>query len=218
MALGLTALLLAALSGIRTWFPLWLVAFAAWVGLSASSYAGGSLGQVGIVGALTVLWAAEIGADKVIGLDHRLQSVGILLKPIVATFVAVVAWPEVSPLLAGMVGAVVGGVSAAGLAVAKGRLRRFATAHLPGWGNVLVSAGEDVFVVVMGILALVAPVAALVWGAVSVVSVGTLVRLAGSAVSVEELEREVPDLGVLMAAQPPQARGEVGIWSARHHL
>ncbi|MEO0604562.1 MAG: DUF4126 domain-containing protein [Myxococcota bacterium] len=218
MAVGLTALVLAALCGIRTWFPLWLVAFAAWVGLADPSEAGGFVAQGGIVATLTVLWAAEIGADKVLGLDRRLQTFTVAIKPLVATFVAVVAWPDVPAAVAGTLGAVIGGMSAMGLAWAKAGLRRFATDRLPGIGNVLVSSGEDVFVVVTGILAVIAPMVALGWALLCIGAVALLVVLASSGLAVEHPDGQVADLRILMASQPPKTRAQLGIGAARHHL
>ncbi len=218
MTLGLTALVLAALCGIRTWFPLWLVAFGAWVGLLEPSRAGAFVGQGGVVATLTLLWAAEIGADKVVGLDRRLAAASALIKPGVATLVAIVAWPDVPMEVAGVLGAVVGGFSAMGLAWAKSGLRSIATARLPGLGNLLVSAGEDVFVVLAGTLAVLAPTVALGFAVVSLGAITGLVLMARSSVAVEKLGRQVPDLRILMAAQPPQLGVQGRIGPAQHHL
>lgn len=180
MTVALTALLLATLSGLRTWFPLWLVAFAMWVRLVSPTPAGSLLAQGAVVALLTVLWAAEIGADKVLELDRQVHDVMLVIKPFVATLVALVTWPDVAPAVAGFFG-VAGGISAALLGLAKRRLRAFATQRLPGMGNVLVSAGEDVLVVLLGLAAILAPVGALVWVTMAAVAIGVLLRVASRA-------------------------------------
>ena len=105
---------------------------------------------------------AELLADKVPLVDHLLDSVHTLLKPLAAVLVTVGLVHHVSPGTAWVLAIIAGAPVAAGLHLTKATLRGFSTGLTGGLGNPVLSLLEDVFAFVLAVLAVLLPLLAFV--------------------------------------------------------
>ena len=140
VAMGLC---LAATCGLRTFLPLLalnLLALTGNVELNDSYQFVGTWPATVVFGTATV---AEFLADKIPGLDHLLDGVGLLAKPTAATILTAATLIHVDPLLAGVLGLVAGGASASVLGLLKAKVRAISSLSTAGVGNVVLSFGED---------------------------------------------------------------------------
>lgn len=100
----------------------------------------------------------EVSADKVPALDHALDVVSSVLRPVAGTVLsAAVMWQVNDPLIALGLGLVVGAPTAAAPHAAKSITRVASTSLTAGFANPIVSALEDALAVVMLVLAVVVP-------------------------------------------------------------
>jgi len=154
MALGLC---LAATTGLRTFLPLLAVNLAAMSGamqLNESYAFVGHWGATVIFGTATVI---EILGDKIIGVDHTLDAVGVAAKPIAATLLAAAVLVELDPLTAAVLGLVGGGASASVLGLLKAKVRAVASVTTAGLGNAVLSLIEDAVALVAVVVSLLLP-------------------------------------------------------------
>ena len=114
-----------------------------------------------VIGAALVLYVVEFLADKIPWLDSAWDLVHTAIRPIGGALVAVGTLGDASPTVEGLV-ALVGGTVAAGSHLTKSSTRAVVNASPEPFSNWLLSLGEDIFVVGLGLLALRYPVAALV--------------------------------------------------------
>lgn len=152
-----TALALASACGLRTFLPLFVLSALGLFGLVPLASAGAWLASLPALVIFGVLMALELGADKLPGVDHTVDAVGFVLKPVAAMLVSIAAMRGSDPWVAGLLGAIAGGTAATVLGVAKGRLRLLSTAWTQGLGNVVLSIQEDGVALLVVILALLVP-------------------------------------------------------------
>jgi hypothetical protein len=168
IAMGLA---LAATCGLRAFLPL--------LSLSALSYGGffelsDQYSWLGELPALIVLSGAALFewlGDKVPLVDHALDVVALIVKPVAATLAAASVMTELDPLLATVVGLVAGGSLAGGVHFLKAKLRALSSATTATITNPFLSLVEDFLALVGAILSILAPLlmvllvtALLVWG------------------------------------------------------
>jgi hypothetical protein len=152
---------LAAATGLNASLPLLLVGLAARFGLITLVAPYDALGSLTALIGLGVLAVIEIAADKVPGVDSVLH---IVQGPVTLAAGAVIfasqnsMIQDISPGLA----IVVGVLSAGGIHTLRALARPVVNAATIGLGGPVVSAGEDVSAVGLTILALAAPVLAIV--------------------------------------------------------
>lgn len=154
IALGLC---LAATTGLRTFLPLLAVNLMAMSGalpLNETYAFVGHWGATVIFGTATLL---EILGDKIIGIDHALDSVGVVAKPIAATILAAAVLYDLDPLLAAVLGLVGGGASASVMGLVKAQVRAVSSVTTLGVGNTVLSLIEDVVAVTTVVLSLLLP-------------------------------------------------------------
>lgn len=167
IGLLLTALGLSSVSGLRAYLPLLAVAIGSDLPGSdqghivALSQSFQSLGSPPIIAILAALTIGEFFADKIPVIDHLSDVIHTVIRPASgAAIMAAISNPlsDTSPWLAALVGAVLS------LAVhgVKAGTRPVVTATTVGHGNPVVSLLEDIVVVVVGLLAFVAPIIAFV--------------------------------------------------------
>jgi hypothetical protein len=157
-----TAFGLAGAAGLNTTLPLLLVGLLARFGLIELAAPFDALSRDFTLIGLAVLALVEVVGDKVSGLDslvHAIQgplaaAAGAVLF---ASQTSVVTW--VSPEVAILVGV----LTAGGVHVARAAARPAVTTFTFGVGNPIVSAIEDVYAVVLALVALFAPVIAVVF-------------------------------------------------------
>lgn len=156
------ALALAAAAGLRAWLPL-LVAG----GLSRLGVAdlGASFTWLGSVPALAVLGGAtviEVAGDKIPVVDHFLDAIGTVIRPLAGALAAAAALVQIhDPMIALVIGLVVGAPVALAPHVAKATLRGVSTGTTAGLANPLLSAVEDGVAFVVAVLAFLVPLLAL---------------------------------------------------------
>jgi hypothetical protein len=156
-----TAFGLASAAGLNTTLPLLIVGLLARWGLIQLAAPFDALaGDVTLVG-LVFLAAIEIFGDKVAGLDSVIHAVQLPLAAaagaiLFASQSSVVTW--VSPELAILIGL----LTAGGVHAVRATARPGVTMFTLGLGNPFVSIAEDVSAVTLAVVALFAPITALV--------------------------------------------------------
>jgi hypothetical protein len=149
---------LAACAGLRAFLPLFVLGAAGrldWVALSPSFQWLSSTPALVVFGVAVV---TEVLSDKVPVVDHVLDILGGVIKPIAGTVVAASVLTDLSPLQSTVVGLVAGGGAAGVVHLAKAKLRLFSSLTTGGLGNPVLSLAEDVASFVGSALAIVMPV------------------------------------------------------------
>jgi len=154
----LAGIALAAACGLRAFLPLLVVGLAARAGLitlhGGARWMAGDLALVAL-GVATVL---EILGDKVPVVDHLLDAVGTIVRPMAAwvgSYAVLSAWP--TPW--GQLAAVGLGSVAVGVHLLKAKLRIGSTAVTAGAANPAISTAEDGIALGTAALAVLAPLA-----------------------------------------------------------
>jgi len=156
-----TGIALAASAGLRAFLPLFVVGVAGrmdWIPLAPSFewLAGWP--------ALTVFGCAvlfEIAGDKFPVIDHFLDSIQVLVKPVAGTVLAASVLTDLSPLEATTLALIVGGGVSEGVHLAKAKARLLSTATTGGVGNPVLSVVEDIVAGIGSLAAIVAPLVVL---------------------------------------------------------
>jgi len=156
-----TGIGVAAASGLRAFLPLLALGIAGRAGLihlkPESAWLEGNLALV----ALAVATVLEILADKVPAVDHALDLVATLVRPLAAclgAYAVLVDWPAPWSQLA----ALVLGTGALAVHVLKSKVRLGSSVTTMGHANPILSAGEDVSAATLLTLAILAPLIVLV--------------------------------------------------------
>ena len=108
-----------------------------------------------------VLYAVEFLADKIPWVDTLWDTLHTFIRPVGGALIAITTLGEASPTVTGLT-ALVGGIVAGSTHITKAGTRVAANASPEPFTNWLLSLGEDVFVVGLGLVTLKYPVAALV--------------------------------------------------------
>jgi hypothetical protein len=152
------AMALAACSGLRALLPLLLTGIVVRAGLIEVGKPFHFLGTnwaLLLFGIATVL---EIAADKIPAVDHALDVVHTVLRPLSGSVLAAAVLSRVSdPATAVALGIVVGAPTALVPHAAKATLRVVSTALTGGLANPVISIAEDLATVVLFVLAVVVP-------------------------------------------------------------
>lgn len=112
-----------------------------------------------VIGAAIVMYLIEFAADKIPWFDTVWDTVHTVIRPVGGAVIAVTTLGEASPTVEGLV-ALLGGTVAAGSHFSKAGTRAAANTSPEPFSNWVLSLGEDVFVVGLGLLALQYPAAA----------------------------------------------------------
>jgi hypothetical protein len=134
---------LAAVSGLRAFLPLFVVGAAGrmdWVPLSESFNWLESTPSLIVFGAAVLI---ELTADKFPLVDHALDAVQSLIKPLAGAFVMATVVADWAPLYVTVLSIIVGGSAAGVVHLTKAKVRLLSTATTAGLGNPLLSASED---------------------------------------------------------------------------
>ncbi|MFA4949761.1 DUF4126 domain-containing protein [Brevundimonas sp.] len=157
---ALLGLGLASATGLRTFLPLLMLALAAkfeMFGIRLNDQMGW-LGSWPAISALAVAAVAEFAGDKVPAVDHALNAVGYVTRPIAGAVAAGSVFWGVDPATAAVAGIIVGAPTALAFNAAQTGVRVGSTATTGGLGNPIVSLIEDVLAVLTVIVAFLAPV------------------------------------------------------------
>jgi hypothetical protein len=155
------AITLAAAAGLRAWLPLLVAGVLSKLGIADLGESFGWLGSwpaLGLLGGATVL---EVAGDKVPVVDHVLDTVGTVVRPLTGTLAAAAALVQVQdPLIALVIGLVVGAPVALAPHLAKTTLRGVSTGTTAGLANPILSLIEDGVSLVLTVLAFLVPIIA----------------------------------------------------------
>jgi uncharacterized membrane protein len=158
-------IVIAATCGLRAFLPLFALGLAGRLGgLTLEPSVRWLQSDVALV-ALGVATAAEVLGDKVPMVDHALDMVGSVVRPVagvLGSFVVLQAWPQPWPAL---IAIMLGGL-ALGIQSAKAKARIGSTVLSLGHANPLLSLAEDLFAAAGAALAVFVPAVALVLTAV----------------------------------------------------
>lgn len=153
---------LAATAGLRAFLPVFSASLMAWMTdlpLPDNLAWLEKPQTVVIFGVATLL---EILGDKVPIVDHALDSVQVLTKPVLAALAATPFLYQLAPEQSVAIGILLGAPLALGVHSAKATARLGSTATTGGVGNPFLSLAEDVAAVAAIILGFLAPLLALV--------------------------------------------------------
>ena len=152
---------IAAACGLRAFLPLLAIGLATRAGLVSLRPEVRWLGDDAALIALVAATIVELAADKIPLLDHALDAVSTVLRPVAA---AIAAFAVLSPVPSpwGPMIALVLGSSAFGLHAVKAKARIGSTALTAGVANPVLSVVEDVSAFSLTLVAVVAPIVALV--------------------------------------------------------
>ncbi len=157
------AVALAASAGLRAWLPLLITSALARADVVRLGESFEFLATTPALVLFSIATLVEIVADKVPVVDHALDSVSTIVRPASgALLAAAVMWRAEDPLLAAVLGIVVGAPVALAPHVVKSGTRAASTAATAGTANPLLSLAEDVASAALAIVAFVVPVLALV--------------------------------------------------------
>ncbi len=154
---------LAATAGMRAFLPLLVLGIAARMGRFeiGAGYHWLSTDMALITFGIAVV--AETLADKIPLVDHALDTVQTIVKPAVGTIVAAAMFVQLSPFHATLLGLAVGGTVATGVHLAKAKARALSTLTTGTMLNPILSFIEDVVSTVIAVVAVLAPVLALLF-------------------------------------------------------
>ena len=135
---------LAASAGLRAFLPLLVVGGAARAELLPLAERFAWMASTPALTVFAVAVLVEIVGDKAPAVDHALDAVGTIARPVAGAIVAAAPLTSLDPLTAVVVGIVLGGTFAGGVHASKSALRVVSTGSTGGLANPLVSLGEDV--------------------------------------------------------------------------
>jgi len=157
---ALLGLGLASATGLRTFLPLLMLALAARFELFDVRLIEQMDWLVSwpAIAALATATTAEFLGDKVPAVDHGLNAIGYVTRPIAGAIAAGSVFWNVDPAAAAIAGLIVGAPAALAFNAAQTGVRVGATTTTGGLGNPLVSLIEDVLAFVTVIIAFLAPI------------------------------------------------------------
>ena len=149
-------LALAATAGLRAFVPLFTVSLLGWTGVLELGETMAWLGTPTATLCFSVAVLIELLADKIPYVDHAVDVVGTLARPLAGALVGTSLIVGADPLLAAVAGLMAGGAVAGLTHAGKATVRLGSTATSGGVANPVVSLVEDVIVLSTGALAALA--------------------------------------------------------------
>jgi len=155
------AIALAACAGLRAWLPLLLTGAVVRAGVIEVGPAFAFISSNRALILFGVASAIEIVADKIPAIDHALDVLGTVLRPVAATVLAASVFGSFAdPVTAVALGAAVGAPTALVPHAAKSVLRAASSALTAGVANPVISILEDLIAVALFLLAVLVPLLA----------------------------------------------------------
>ena len=157
---ALLGLGLASATGLRTFLPLLMLALAArfeMFGVRLIDQMDWLVSWPAIA-ALATAAVAEFAGDKIPAVDHALNAVGYVSRPVAGAIAAGSVFWNVDPSAAAIAGLIVGAPAALAFNAAQTGVRVGSTATTGGLANPLVSLVEDVLAFLTVVVAFLAPI------------------------------------------------------------
>ena len=157
---ALLGLGLASATGLRTFLPLFMLSLAARFDLFGVRLLEQMdwLGSTPAIAALAIATLVEFASDKIPAVDHALNAVGYITRPVAGAIAAGSVFWGVDPTTAAVAGLIVGAPAALAFNSASTATRVTSTATTGGLGNPIVSFIEDVMAFFTVLIAFVAPI------------------------------------------------------------
>ena len=157
---ALLGLGLASATGLRTFLPLLMLALSARFEVFGVRLIDQMDWLVSwpAIAALAVATTAEFLGDKIPAVDHGLNAVGYVTRPVAGAIAAGSVFWAVDPAMAAVAGLIVGAPAALAFNAAQTGVRVGSTATTGGLGNPVVSLVEDVLAFLTVIVAFLAPI------------------------------------------------------------
>lgn len=193
---ALLGLGLASATGLRTFLPLLMLALAAKFELFGVRLIDQMdwLAAWPAIAALATATVVEFLGDKVPAVDHGLNAVGYVTRPVAGAIAAGSVFWNVDPAAAAIAGLIVGAPAALAFNAAQTGIRVGSTATTGGLGNPVVSLVEDVLAFLTVMIAFLAPI---------LIPIVLLIL----AVVVFRLARRIRDRNEVRAASSAKTRG-----------
>ena len=173
VALGLG---LAASAGLRAFLPLLVAGVAGRLGALELSDSFAWLASTPALVVFGVAVVAEVLADKVPLVDHALDVLHTLIKPVAGTVLAASVLTDLPPLEATVLSLVTGGTVSEAVHLTKAKLRLLSTVATAGLGNPVLSVIEDLAAVATSVAAVLVPLVIALGALVALVAVWILLR------------------------------------------
>ena len=152
---------LAACAGLRAWLPLLLTGGLVRAGMIEVGESFSFIASNRALILFGVASAIEIVADKVPALDHALDAIGTVLRPVAAAVLAASVFGAFTdPLAAVALGVAVGAPTALVPHAGKSLLRAASSAFTAGLANPVISVLEDLIALALFVLAVLVPLLA----------------------------------------------------------
>lgn len=151
---------LSASTGLNTFLPLLLLSAAARfhiAGIELGSKFEWLTSDAAIV-TLIIACVVELIADKIPAVDHFLDSAGTFVRPVAGALASASVLTGVDPVVAAVVGIIVGGPTSLGFHTLKAGTRVASTATTFGCANPVISLIEDVIAFSLSVVAIFLPV------------------------------------------------------------
>jgi uncharacterized membrane protein len=150
---------LSASTGLNTFLPLLLLSAAA-----RFHVAGIELGQKfewltsdAAIITLIVACVIELVADKIPAVDHFLDSAGTFIRPVAGALASASVLTGIDPMVAAIIGIIVGAPTSLGLHTLKAGTRVASSATTFGCANPVLSIVEDILAFMLSVLAIFLP-------------------------------------------------------------
>ncbi len=148
---------LAATCGLRAFLPLFIIAFAAKAGMINLASGFGWMASWPALICFGSAAVIEILGDKFPAVDHVLDAAGVFVRPVAGALAASSMITGIDPLLALVIGIIMGATIAGMVQTVKGVLRILSSSLTGGLANPAVSAIEDGTTAVAGVAAFYIP-------------------------------------------------------------
>ena len=154
-------LALAATCGLRAFLPLFTLSGLSLAGKVSLGAGYDWIGTWPAALAFGVAVVLELVGDKFPAVDHALDGLGVVIKPVAATLATASMITGMDPLLAAVVGLITGGVAAEVIHLGKAKLRLASSAFTGTIGNPILSVLEDIAAFFAVLIAVLLPALAL---------------------------------------------------------
>lgn len=154
------ALVLAACAGLRAWLPLFAAGLMGRLGVVHLGESFAWLQSSLAIALFGIATALEMLGDKIPVVDHALDAIGTVLRPLAGSLAAgAVMYRIDNPLLAGVAGLLVGAPTALLPHAVKTAARGSSTMMTAGVANPMLSLLEDMLAIWLASIAFLAPLA-----------------------------------------------------------
>ena len=172
----LMGLSLAACAGLRAFVPLLALGVAGRLEVITLADRMDWLVSTPALVVLTVAVIAEVLADKIPVVDHALDMLATVVRPIAGAIAMASPLRSVDPLVAVVVGVILGSSVAAAVHIAKAQTRVVSTVTTASVANPALSVGEDLFAFGGSVLAILMPLVAVLFIALAFAGVAMGLR------------------------------------------